>query len=90
MIYAYLLQNKHIPLPKADDQLVTDDCQEIEDIYSRIISIVEKEKGMLKTLINMSIEELIEKRKKITREEKEKKQHEKNQKIKINNTKKNL
>ena len=90
MIYAYLLQNKHIPLPKPDDPLVTDDSQEIEHIYSCIIRVVEKEKEMLKTLINMSIEELIEKRKKITREEKEKKQHEKNQKIKINNTKKNL
>ena len=73
MIYVYLLQNKHIPLPKADDPLVTDDCQEIENIHSYIISMVEKEKGMLKTLINMSIEELIEKKKKIAREEEEKK-----------------
>ena len=78
MIYVYLLQNKHIPLPKADDKLLTDDryyivfiiiillllflyifSQELEDIYSQIISIMKKEKPMLKTLINTSIEELI-------------------------------
>jgi len=78
MIYVYLLQNKHIPLPKADDKLLADDryyivfiiiillllflyifSQELEDIYSQIISIMKKEKPMLKTLINTSIEELI-------------------------------
>ena len=80
MLYVYLLQNKRIHLPKSDDLLVTDNCEEIEDIYSHIVKVVEKEKGMLKTLINMSIEELIEKKTKIAREEEDKKQHEKKSK----------
>ena len=103
MIYVYLLQNKHIPLPKADDKLLADDryyivfiiiiillllflyifSQELEDIYSQIISIMEKEKPMLKSLINTSIEELIGKEQKIIHEEEKKKQHANEQKIKI-------
>merc|ERR1712030_190008 len=58
--------------------------QELEDIYSQIISIIEKENPMLKTLINTSIEELIGKEQKIMHEEEKKKQHANDQKIKIN------
>merc|ERR1712105_169485 len=58
--------------------------QELEDIYSQIIGIIEKEKVMLKILINTSREELIGKEQKIIQEEEKKKQHANDQKLKIN------
>ena len=83
LIYSYLVSKNQIKLASVDDEMLTDDSEEVEETFQLIIHVLAKEKEMIKSVKNSCIESLIEKRKKLARNEEEKKDHEINQKRKI-------
>ena len=83
LIYSYLVSKNQIKLASVDDEMLTDDSEEVEETFQLIIQVLAKEKEMIKAVKNNSIEYLTEKRKKLAQNEEEKKDHENNQKIKI-------
>ena len=83
LLYSYLVSKNQITLPSVDNEMLTDDSEEIEETFQLIINVLAKEKEMIKSVKNFCIESLVEKRKKLARNEEEKKYHEINQKIKI-------
>ena len=50
LIYSYLVSKNQIKLATVDDEMLTDDSEEVEETFQLIIQVLAKEKEMIKAV----------------------------------------